>query len=201
MKLVVIALEAELPQALPDGYCKIVTGVGKINAAIELCSRIAVHDMNWANQHVAQQTITEIINYGTAGIVSKKPLIGQVVQPDIIVQRDMLAEPQAPRGVTPFEISDTAGPIALNTNSNITLGTGDSFVMELDPWFEYANIDLVDMEAFALAKVANRYKIPFSCYKYVSDFADENAASAWQENVDKGSELFLDILNCLKILK
>jgi adenosylhomocysteine nucleosidase len=181
MKIVVIALEAELPQELPDGYYKIVTGVGKLNAAIELCTRIAV----------MPNSITEVINYGTAGIVSKKPLIGQLVQPDVIIQRDMLAEPQAPRGVVPFEQGDTAGPILLNTDTNITLGTGDSFVMDTDPWFDYASIDLVDMEAYALAKVARRYNIPFKCYKYVSDFADENAADTWQENVDKGADYFL----------
>mgnify|MGYP000503380364 FL=1 len=181
MKIVVIALEAELPQELPDGYYKIVTGVGKLNAAIELCTRIAV----------MPNSITEVINYGTAGIVSKKPLIGQLVQPDVIIQRDMLAEPQAPRGVVPFEQGDTAGPILLNTDTNITLGTGDSFVMDTDPWFDYASIDLVDMEAYALAKVARRYNIQFKCYKYVSDFADENAADTWQENVDKGADYFL----------
>jgi adenosylhomocysteine nucleosidase len=181
MKIVVIALEAELPQELPDGYYKIVTGVGKLNAAIELCTRIAV----------MPNSITEVINYGTAGIVSKKPLIGQLVQPDVIIQRDMMAEPQAPRGVVPFEQGDTAGPILLNTDTNITLGTGDSFVMDTDPWFDYASIDLVDMEAYALAKVARRYNIPFKCYKYVSDFADENAADTWQENVDKGADYFL----------
>ena len=184
MKLVVIALEAELPQELPQGYYKVVTGVGKVNAAIVACQRIGI----------MPRSITEIINYGTAGIVSKKPLIGQLVQPDVIIQRDMMAEPQAPRGVVPFEQSDTAGPIMLNTNTNITLGTGDSFVMEPDPWFEYANIDLVDMEAYALAKAANRFNIPFKCYKYVSDFADENAADTWQENVDKGADLFTSIL-------
>lgn len=181
MKIVVIALEAELPQELPDGYYKIVTGVGKLNAAIELCTRIAV----------MPNSITEVINYGTAGIVSKKPLIGQLVQPDVIIQRDMMAEPQAQRGVVPFEQGDTAGPILLNTDTNITLGTGDSFVMDTDPWFDYASIDLVDMEAYALAKVARRYNIPFKCYKYVSDFADENAADTWQENVDKGADYFL----------
>jgi adenosylhomocysteine nucleosidase len=184
MKIVVIALEAELPQELPDGYYKIVTGVGKLNAAIELCTRIAV----------MPNSITEVINYGTAGIVSKKPLIGQLVRPDVIIQRDMLAEPQAPRGVVPFEQGDTAGPILLNTDTNITLGTGDSFVMDTDPWFDYASIDLVDMEAYALAKVARRYNIPFKCYKYVSDFADENAADTWQENVDKGADYFIKTL-------
>jgi adenosylhomocysteine nucleosidase len=50
------------------------------------------------------------------------------------------------------------------------------------------------MEAYALAKVANRYNVPFKCYKYVSDFADENAADTWQENVDKGADYFIKTL-------
>ena len=68
MKLVVIALDAELPQELPSDYRKLVTGVGKLNAAIALHAKIAV----------MPKSITEVINYGTAGIVSKKPLIGQI---------------------------------------------------------------------------------------------------------------------------
>ena len=183
MKLVVIALEDELPQQLPEGYQKVVTGVGKVNAAIKL------------SQALCKSTKpSAIINYGTAGIVSNKSLISQLVQPDVIIQRDMMAEPQAPRGVTPFEEDATAGPILMNTNTNITLGTGDSFVMSQDPWFVYASIDLVDMEAYALAKVAHSFNIPFQCYKYVSDFADENAADTWQENVAKGANLFQAVL-------
>ena len=183
MKLVVIALEDELPQQLPAGYQKVVTGVGKVNAAIKL------------SQALCKSTKpSAIINYGTAGIVSNKPLIGQLVQPDVIIQRDMMAEPQAPRGVTPFEEDATAGPILMFNHTNITLGTGDSFVMEPDPWFDYASIDLVDMEAYALAKVAQSFNIPFQCYKYVSDFADEDAAETWQENVAKGADLFQAVL-------
>ena len=183
MKIVVIALEAELPQELPDGYYKIVTGVGKLNAAIELCTRIAV----------MPNSITEVINYGTAGIVSKKPLIGQLVQPDVIIQRDMMAEPQAPRGVVPFEQGDTAGPILLNTDTNITLGTGDSFVMDTDPWFDYASIDLVDMEAYAIGKACLNQHVDFKCFKYVSDQADEGADEDWLKNIADGEEHYINV--------
>jgi len=161
------------------------TGVGKLNASITA--------MKYGNT----TSCDKIINYGSAGIVSSKDLIGQIVQPDVIIQRDMMTEPQAPRGVTPFEDSITAGPILLNTNSNITLGTGDSFVMEKDPWFDYASIDLVDMEAYAIAKVSRYLNTPFECYKYVSDFADENAAETWQENANKGAKTFMEIINDL----
>ena len=183
---ILVALESELPSDYfhkhrPDVHYQIsYTGVGKVNAA--------VNAMKYSN-------CTKIINYGTAGIVSKKDLIGQLVQPDVIIQRDMLAEPQAPRGVVPFENDATAGPFLMNTNTNITLGTGDSFVMEHDPWFDYANVDLVDMEAYAIGKAANSMGIDFECYKYVSDFADEDAAETWQQNVANGATMFMEMLN------
>ena len=189
MNWVIVALESELSKDYffdnrPDtswqiAYC----GVGKVNAAIEasIVSMLPGCD--------------RIINYGTAGIVSNKDLIGQIVKPDIIVQRDMIAEPQAPRGTVPFENAETAGNIQLNTGSGITLGTGDSFVMEHDPWFDTANVDLVDMEGYALAKATIANNVPFDCYKYVSDFADENAAETWEENANKGATAFMEILN------
>ena len=186
---VLVALENELGsdyfhQNRPSEEWQIsYTGVGKVNAAIS------------AMKYGKLENCTKIINYGTAGIVSKKDLMGQLVQPDVIVQRDMLAEPQAPRGVVPFEEDSTAGSIMLNTDTIITLGTGDSFVMEHDPWFDYAGVDLVDMEAYAIGKAAKAIGIEFECYKYVSDFADVDAASTWQENVSKGANNFMETIN------
>ena len=64
-----------------------------------------------------------------------------------------------------FEETEYAGTIIMNTNTNITLGTGDSFVGVTRSWFVYANVDLVDMEAYAIAKFALQ-GIDFKCYKY-----------------------------------
>ena len=188
---VIVALEGELDRSTffdkrPDTswqieYC----GVGKVNAAIAAC-RIA-----------KLRGSKRIINYGTAGIVSYKTIVGKLVAPDVILQRDMMTEPQAPRSVTPFEADETAGAISMYTNTDITLGTGDSFVTEPDPWFEYANVDLVDMEGYAIAKACKANNIDFSCWKYVSDFADSNAAEDWQKNINNGADLFMEKLNDL----
>ena len=94
----------------------------------------------------------------------------------------MIAEPVAPRGVTPFEAHSTAGAIKLDSGTDVTLGTGDSFVQDKDSWFNYANVDIVDMEAYGIAKVCKRNNIPFRCFKYVTDFADENALENWTTN-------------------
>ena len=50
------------------------------------------------------------------------------------------------------------------------------------------------MEAYAIAKVCQHYHAPFICYKWVSDFADENAADNWKQNVSNGAEEFKKVI-------
>ena len=45
--------------------------------------------------------------------------------------------------------------------------------------------NVIDMEAFALAKVAEQEQIDFLCLKYISDGADGNAADDWTQEVKK----------------
>jgi|TARA_R110000796_G_scaffold187962_4_gene304903 adenosylhomocysteine nucleosidase len=179
MIYVLVALEAELPRKffyenMPKN-CEIVyTGVGKVNAAIAVTSILAK-----ANH-------TKIINYGTAGTLTPE-LAGQLLEVGAVYQRDMDARPQAPLGSTPFEDSQFHAGIVLS-NSNITLSTGDNFVTSTPELVT----DLVDMEAYALAKACRRFKTNFTCVKYASDFADENAAAAWAENVSNGADKFVE---------
>lgn len=175
--VLVVALESELPPV--DRLNIMYSGVGKVNAAYTAMKAI-------------QSGATRIINFGTAGLVSNKDLVGKLAEVDVILQRDMIAEPQAPRGITPFDTDDrTSGAIMLNTNTNITLGTGDSFVQEPDEWFSYSSVDLVDMEAFAIAKVCISEGVEFICLKWVSDFADENAAESWEQNQSDGKDAMM----------
>jgi len=175
--VLVVALESELPPV--DRLDIRYSGVGKVNAAYTTMKAIG-------------DGATRIINFGTAGLVSNKDLVGKLAHIDVILQRDMIAEPQAPRGVTPFDTDErTSGAIMLDTNTNITLGTGDSFVQETDEWFNYSNIDLVDMEAFAIAKVCISEGVKFECLKWVSDFADENAAESWEQNQSDGKDAMM----------
>jgi adenosylhomocysteine nucleosidase len=54
-------------------------------------------------------------------------------------------------------------------------GSGDSFATDgvMMGW------NVVDMEAYALAKVCAGENVPFCCLKYISDGADENAIQTW----------------------
>ena len=43
-----------------------------------------------------------------------------------------------------------------------------------------------------------RKKIKFLCYKWVSDFADENAMDNWTENINAGQVAFVEKLKEIK---
>ena len=181
MIYVLVALESELPRKffyenIPGKYEIVYTGVGKVNAAIV------------ATSILSNSSQSSFINYGTAGTL-KPELAGQLLEVGTVYQRDMDARPQAPLGSTPFENSELNAGIVLS-NSNITLSTGDNFVTSTPELVT----DLVDMEAYALAKACKRFKTSFTCVKYASDFADENAAAHWEENVSKGADQFIEWL-------
>ncbi|MEO0362770.1 MAG: 5'-methylthioadenosine nucleosidase, partial [Pseudomonadota bacterium] len=58
--------------------------------------------------------------------------------------------------------------------------------------------DLVDMEAFALARACRRAGAAFRCVKYVSDAADDAAAEDWDANKARGAALFAQWLDALR---
>lgn len=169
--LIVVALEDELPTHLVAGWNVLYTGVGKVNAAIA------------ATEAVLETRPIHLINYGTAGALN--PSITGLNRVNHIVQRDMDVRPLGfELGHTPF---DTTGHIDLG-GPGVSLGTGDHFVTTPPELVT----DIVDMEAYALAKVARLFSIHFQCWKYISDNANDDAAGHWTENVAKGARAFVD---------
>ena len=165
-KLFVAALKEETPGLDYFHYI----GAGKINATYNLVKLI----------HKFKPS--EVINFGTAGAV-KKSLSG-VVECTKFYQRDMDARGllDLNLGETPF---DTINEI-INSNDGYSCGSGDSFVKEKIEM----NVDVVDMEAYALAKVCKLEDINFRCFKFISDSADDNASKDWMENCKNGAKLF-----------
>lgn len=169
--LIVVALEHELPLPLIPGWKVLYTGVGKVNAAISVTKAVLASNPD------------HLINYGTAGALNNE--ITGLVRVNRIMQRDMDARPLGfELGRTPF---DTLSNIDLE-GPGISLGTGDSFITSPPE----CTTDIVDMEAYAIAKVALLFQIEFQCWKYVSDNANSDAAFNWKENVKKGSVAFFD---------
>ena len=60
-------------------------------------------------------------------------------------------------------------------------------------------MDLVDMEAYAIAKICYLKNIKFRCFKYISDYADGGANDDWIKNVSMGKKLFIKRIKDLAI--
>jgi adenosylhomocysteine nucleosidase len=178
MLLVIVALEDELSrQPLPAGVVLEHCGVGKVNAALATAEALRRHAPRL------------VVNFGTAGAV-RTGLHGlhEVAR---VRQRDMLTEPLAPRGTTPF---DARPPLLANGREGLSCGSGDSFVSAPDAWLAEQAIDLVDMELWGIASACERAGVPWRAFKYVTDRADEAAAGDWQARVGEGERLFLAAL-------
>ena len=95
-------------------------------------------------------------------------------------------------GETPF---DDIKEIILSENG-YSCGSGDTFVTSNIEM----NVDVVDMEAYAIAKVCKKENIKFRCFKFISDEANENAKSDWIENCKKGAVLFSEHAKNLSLI-
>ena len=169
--LIVVALEIELPPSVIDGWQVLYTGVGKVNAAVELCKALS-----------ETKSPKTIINYGSAG--SLRPDLSGIHEVTRFFQRDMDARAIGfELGQTPFE-----NDIEINLGRDgLTCGTGDSFVSGMPE----LQTDLVDMESYVIAKICRQLGIDFYCYKFISDNADEGAAAEWDRQLNNGALLFV----------
>lgn len=168
--IICLALPQEAP-ALVGRSDVIFSGVGKINAAMCVAETILTHRPR------------RVINFGTAGGITVSSGLHQCTR---FIQRDMRCEALglAP-GETPFEDH----PCIAVSNLGLTCATGDSFVSSQDlP----VVADVVDMEAYAIAKVCQRYGVEFACWKYISDQADTAASQDWRVAIAAGQPYYLE---------
>ena len=177
MKHILVALRDELPSPDLDSseYRVWYTGVGKVNASLS------------AVLACTSSPCDLVINYGTAGAFDSS-LSGRLLRIGRVRQRDMDARPLFPLGVTPF--SDSASPDIELCDSDVVLSSGDNFVTSPPE----LTSDCVDMEAYAIAHICRHFGKRFCCYKYITDLANDDSASDWQQNCSSGSSLFLDLL-------
>jgi adenosylhomocysteine nucleosidase len=179
--LIAIALPDEEQGVLrAAGHDVLFTGVGKVNAAAALARRLA-------ERRLAGRVPRLVVNFGTAG--SRHFDTHALVGCDRFVQRDMDVSPLGfPRGHTPFD--DHGSELAFTARFPHLpagrCGTGDSF--ETGP--VALACDVVDMEAYALAKVCRLEGLDFACAKYITDGADHAAAGDWQSNLPRAAAGF-----------
>ena len=174
--IVLIAIREEAPD-LGHMMNLFYTGVGKVNAAMT------------AGEVIAKYRPQRIINFGTAGSVTVGTGLHECTQ---FVQRDMTCEALGcGPGQTPFETSVHIG------TPGVTCSTGDNFVM--NPQL-HIPADLVDMEAYAIAKACEKHRVEFLCFKYVSDQADATANQDWRDSVAQGQSHYINKLKELNLL-
>lgn len=169
---------------IPLVYC----GIGKVNAAYTLTQRLARYVQ-------VGQPMPRVVNFGSAG--SHTLATGTMVACHRFVQRDMdVSALGFALGTTPYE----AVPERLEfektfpTLPDAVCGSGDCFATGPIG----VGCDVLDMEAYALAKVCWLERVSFSCAKFVSDGADHGAATDWKANVDKAAHAFLRLYQSLR---
>ena len=130
------------------------TGLGKVNAAMGLAELLASYEFS------------QVINIGMAGATSNYQ-IGDIVYIDKAIQYDFdlrhfgyeLGEVPNTNDFTPSIENHMGLPTGL-------LLTQDQFQTDL---IDTKRAYLSDMEGAALFQVANRFKVEFAAFKYVSD--------------------------------
>lgn len=184
--LIVMALEVEAQGRFAEEPV-LFTGIGKVNAAHRLTRRLL------EERAAGRKPI--VVNFGTAG--SRSYPTGSVVACRRFVQRDMdVRELGFAIGVTPFEDM----PHELNFEPIFpqlphgVCATADRFeTLDHAPEWE-----VIDMEAYALAKVCALEGVTFGCAKFITDGADSNASNDWQTNLPRAADAFVRLYESLK---
>ncbi len=164
-----VALEEEaahLDTTLPI----LITGVGKVNAALAVTRRLAG----------ASSLPSMLLNLGTAGAL--RPGLVGTHEIALVEQHDF--DSPSIRALTGREF----GPQLRLAGEGLVLATGDVFVS--DPALRdrlALHADLVDMEGYAVAAAAAAFGVPVRMIKHVSDSADDSALKSWTSTVAESS--------------
>lgn len=176
---VIMALPSESQSLLENAgiqihYC----GIGKINAAFKTTEVILKHKPKL------------ILNLGTAG--SPKFKTHSLIECSGYVQRDMDISPLGfAIGETPMDPIKgliEAQEVVSNYEKGIC-GTGDSFEIGATK----ISCDLVDMEAYAIAKSCLKLETAFMAFKYITDGSDKEAHKDWVANLAPAAQALLRV--------
>ncbi|MBM7520494.1 nucleosidase [Nocardioides nitrophenolicus] len=171
--LVVAATRAEVAH-VPAGIEVLVTGIGKTAAATALARHLAVRD---------DLGDLEIVNLGTAGALHDGLAAEHgLYEVGTVLNHDINADAIRALGYDPRE------RLVVGTGETV-LATGDVFVTDPVVRARLAEqAQLVDMEGYAVAYVAQELGVPVRLVKHVSDNADEGAWE-WAALVDRSARI------------
>lgn len=168
--IILVALPEELDARLVK-FPVVYTGVGLSNAAL------------MTYEAIIQYRPQQVINYGSAGALKHHQGLLDVAA---VCQRDANCEPLRERG---FMLGENV-LYYQSGNSGIRCGSGNNFVTNPDQW-TLDHCDIVDMELWSIAKVCERLHVPWISKKYISDQANNNAGSVWNNALIQGQTEFV----------
>ena len=162
----------------------IITGIGKVNAAIEMTKAI----MNYQ--------ISEVINIGFAGSIKEHHvydavLVNRAIQHDVDLTAFGYEKYQLPEMPTEYRSDEQL----LKKMSNLfsfkhdLLYSGDRFITRINH-----EDGLYDMEGAALYQVCYISEVPIISIKIVSDIIGDSSNDFGSFNIIKGSRIISDIL-------
>lgn len=163
--LLVVALPEEA-DAFDAALPILVTGPGKVNAAVAVTTTLAA------------VRPASVINIGTAG--GLRDGLRGVHDVATVLQHDFDSD-----AIRSLVNRDYGVPIELESAATgSVLATGDRFIADSAAREALARrAHLVDMEGYAVAWAARCAAVPVRLVKLVSDDADEGAARTWAETV------------------
>ena len=174
--LFVAAVDAEAAH-IPEGEPLIITGIGTVPASIALTEALADARANGALPD-------RVVNIGTAGALVDG--MAGVFEVNKVTKHDFKLEvlTDINRYLLPEAIElETSGRLPVRG-----LATGDMFVSDTALRTELAkNSQLCDMEGYSIAAVCQRFDVPCTLLKQVSDSANEESKGTWANVLDGGA--------------
>lgn len=172
--LFVMAAAAEYGPHLKARFAPLMTGVGPVEAAVEMTAALAA-------LAVAGRRPDLVVSLGSAG--SRTLEQTEIYQATSVSYRDMDASPLGfPKGATPFLDLPAIVPLPhrIPGLAEATLSTGANIVS--GSAYDAIDADMVDMETFAVLRACQRFGLPLMALRGISDgAADLRHVGDWTE--------------------
>jgi adenosylhomocysteine nucleosidase len=193
--MIVVALKQELPvELLRSKYftrCEVlVTGMGLLPAYTQTYTAIK------------EKKPSFVLNLGTAASLSSSTPVGEIVQAVEFFAHPLMhvCHNVSNVGVRLSNIpqvlhSSGEKPQAI-TYKKVKLSSGDLFVTQdnISSVLGLYRVDIVDMEAYAIALACKECGIPFYCVKYITDSVIATTSEEeWSSLLNKSSDILLSV--------
>lgn len=166
--LLVMALKEESQGLFEEtGIRPFYTGVGQVKATFSV------------TEAIFKTRPTSILNFGTAGSFNLSQ--GDCVECSAFVQRH-----------EQIKSRKILAASALTDLKKVVCGTADHVQTDANA-HSAEPYEIMDMEAYALAYVADQKKIPFYSIKYITDNSDHAVITDWKKNLNQSAKKLLEI--------